>query len=237
MKDVCIEHKLWCNSEALTWYLQKHLPPFRSDLHQRTLVNLFPIPSLFARFRYLLPLCNIIHFSIVSPSPSHHSFHFSLSFFRLTIPLVPRLSPLCNAHNAGRWRRSKCARVKAGPSVGKKGDRQNTAQVIIFKQTVDGMGLRIAIISQNQVGLTAGSAECLVQDKTQTERHSLWQSEWETERQTDSLPQDQFSLTLARFLLLFIGTSLCFLSKQRLWISSMRNWKERRNRDSRWNVW
>lgn len=196
MKDVCIEHKLWRSSEALTWYLQKHRPPFRSNLHQCTLVNRFPILSLFARFRHLLPSCNI---------PLLHCFPVSLTsllsflpefFFPLTIPLVPHLSSLCNAHNAGRWRRSKCARVKAGPSVGKKGDRQNTAQVIIFKQTVDGMGLRIAIISQNQVGSTAGSAECLVQDKTQTERHSLWQSEWETERQTDSLPQDQFSLTL-----------------------------------------
>lgn len=187
MKDVCIEHKLWCNSEALTWYLQKHLPPFHLDLHQRTLVNLFPILSLFARFRYLLPLCNIISFSIVSPSPSHHSFHFSLSFFPLTIPLVPHLSSLCNAHNAGRWRRSKCARVEAGPSVGKKGDRQNTAQVIIFKQTVDGMGLRIAIISQNQVGLTAGSAECLVQDKTDRKTQSL------TVRVRDGAPDRQFA--------------------------------------------
>lgn len=95
--------------------------------------------------------CHIISIALCFPlffSVALFVTRSSFSYNSISIPssLTPSFSV---SHNAKWQRHSKCVRVKTGPGVGKRRQtKDNRAQAILFKQTLDGMGLRIAVVSQ-----------------------------------------------------------------------------------------
>lgn len=171
---------------------------------------------------------------------------FVSPFFFLTIPLCyPRLLHFFpfliilsggGTLNVWEWRHAQVLEKEHRPKT--------TEHMPYNLNTLDGMRLRIAVRSQSWLAWLQdlwkfGSGW----ERWHRQKHSHWQSGRQTARhcasQTDSLqrrlPQHPvlalyrpLSISLSQFLLLFIRTeapSLCYVSKQRLWISSMRKGK------------
>ena len=253
---------MWINrkhSEASVCYLQEHLPAFFFKVGPPTFTyrspgSPFPPPSPSSPFPSRR---HIIRISVCSQLFLFPSLFLLLPQSFLTLPLVPR-PPLLHlfsvSHNAKWWRHSKCVRARMEPGVGKRRQTKTTERrALLFKQTSGWhWGLRIAVVSQTWFSLTAWCVEILVQgESVDTDRNTQSLTVWQIDRETKCQPDRQFakegclsiplslslSVCLSQFLLLFIRTeapSLCFLSKQRLWISGLKKGKKGEEAETEW---